>query len=102
MGLVFLTPIAEFWILPIILCDARSKCCKKEKEGMINQGATGLDLVIPSGLAAVIPSGLEYIILIRHINGPSKFFSLGLVVNLLNGNIVLLAPSHRNSRIQII
>ena len=52
----------------------RSKCCKKEKEeGMINQGATGLDLVIPSGLAAVIPCrGLELIILIRHVNGPSE------------------------------
>jgi len=98
---VFKPPTAEFWILPIILCDMpdRSKCCKKEKEeGMINQGARH-----PLGISSCDPvSGLEFIILLRHVNGPSKFFSLCLVVNLLNGNIMLLAPSNRNSRIQII
>ena len=31
-----------------------------------------------------------------HVNGPAELFSLGFVVNFLNGDFVFLAPGHAN------
>lgn len=44
----------------------------------------------------------KLVVLISHINGPSKLLSLGFVVNLLNWDPPFFAPSYCDPRVQII
>lgn len=43
---------------------------------------------------------LENIVCLSHINSPSEFITLGFVVNLLNWDIMLLAPKDKDRRIK--
>jgi hypothetical protein len=45
---------------------------------------------------------LEHIISVRHVDRPAELLPLRLVVDLLQRHVVLLAPGHRDPRIQIV
>lgn len=45
---------------------------------------------------------LEYIIRSGHVYSPHELFPLRLVVDLFHGYIMLLCPSHRDPRIQVV
>ena len=41
---------------------------------------------------------LELIVVFCHVDGPGKLLSLGFVVDLLDGNVPLLAPAQKKTR----
>ncbi len=46
--------------------------------------------------------GSEREVFISHVDSPGKLVSLSLVVDLLNGNVPLLAPRHGDARVQVV
>ena len=55
-----------------------------------------------SSTAKAFRENLELVVSVSHFDGPAELLPLGLVVDLLQGNVILETPGDGNSRIQVV